>query len=702
MRPFKEFLILIGKQSLYFGEGRHKDTQNLQKGEVKGSEIELYIANLLRRIINLQAQNEILTREDISRLGKMLYNFLKEWNLDVAFRRFFREIAEIGSADPSTAPFGRIYLEFEEDAELLAILPWEYLSYGENEYFLGADKDFRFDLIRRYSFLQQKGIFSYSNKPVSGQKANVLLIVSEPRTKFLEFGGNQIIAFFQALHGEDRIGLEVISQPTFDGFPQQLESLRNKGFHPDIIHFAGLGEIHDDSGYVGFIDRGDEQKPDWITDRQFIDFLDPFLPGVKLVFLHACQGGVVGDYATQKGLGLQFLHSKVPSLVAMQAPVKPQVVFDFAQVFYASLLDGEDVARAVTAGRKKLCFELQERPQAPGGKKDEFRKRFNPYGEKSFGIPVIYITTEEPFPLIEAARQQQSADSGEPKVYYECQNKPNPRCIRIKLVEPDEQGCPVCGGPLVAITRQTEGGKAPKGALKGQSALQESTARAAAPEKNKGGNAFAPMRFEAATAEDLSKPATTQEETHVILFLGVNPKDTRRLRLDEEVSLIQKALDRSKYRDKFELKDLWAVNIPDLFDAIEKSSPEIIHFSGHGSETGNIYLEDKSGNGQEITPEALSDMLRLFKKTIRCVVLNACYSETLAGEILKQGIPVIGMRSAVPDQAGLVFSERFYNALGNKGSIDLDNLEYAFESARSAVKMEKPKAEDIPVFKKEP
>ncbi|MBK8491985.1 MAG: CHAT domain-containing protein [Saprospirales bacterium] len=692
MRPFKEFLILIGKQSLYFGEGRHKDTQNLQKGEVKGTEIELYIANLLRRIINLQVQSDILTREDISRLGKMLYSFLKEWNLDVAFRRFYREIAEIGTADPAVSPFGRIYLEFVEDADLLAILPWEYLSYGEKDYFLGAHKDFKFDLIRRYSFQSDQGVFSYTPKPKATEKINILLIVSEPKTKTYEFGGDQLIEYFEALHGEGQVGLKIITQPTFADFPVQLALLQQEGFQPDVIHFAGHGEIHEDQGFVGFVDAGNEAVTDWVEDQQFMGFLGVFLPQVKLVFLHSCRGGVVGDYRTKKGVGMQFFQSKTPAIVAMQAPVKPQVVFDFAQVFYSAILAGEDVARAVTAGRKKLCFEWQEKSDDEADK-DQFHKRVNPYGDKSFGVPVLYITTEEPFSIVRTEGEE-STETEEPTVYFECQNRPNPRCLRIKLVEKDDLGCPVCGGPLVAIQKAGASASGGQGTQVAQSAQSSSSVRVSAPEKTKERKASA-VTFSGLPTTGEKQPASTGTEVQVILFLAANPKDSSRLRLDEEARRIQNALERSKHRDKFDLEQLWAVQIPDLRRALLDKQPGIIHFSGHGSQLGRVYLEDAAGNGQEVSAEALGNLFKLFKKYIKVVLLNSCYSEIQATEIAKHGIPVIGMKSAVPDQAGVVFSEAFYDALGAGEDID-----FAFELGCSAIEMYQLAKEDLPVLHK--
>lgn len=187
-------------------------------------------------------------------------------------------------------------------------------------------------------------------------------------------------------------------------------------------------------------------------------------------------------------------------------------------------------------------------------------------------------------------------------------------------------------------------------------------------------------------------PGAAQE---VILFLAANPRDSSRLRLDEESRRIGGALERSRYRDKFRLTQKLAVQIPDLRRALLDEQPTILHFSGHGSELGRIYLEDVSGNGQEVPVEALGNLLKLFKDQLKCVLLNACYSEIQAVEIVKHGIPVIGMNTAVPDRAAVEFSEAFYDALGAGRSID-----FAFELGCSAIEMYNLKAEDIPVLKK--
>jgi hypothetical protein len=70
---------------------------------------------------------------------------------------------------------------------------------------------------------------------------------------------------------------------------------------------------------------------------------------------------------------------------------------------------------------------------------------------------------------------------------------------------------------------------------------------------------------------------------HTILFLAANPVGTDRLALDEEARAIQDELERSGFRDSFELVTRWAAAPMDLLRELRKLKPTIVHFSGHGS-----------------------------------------------------------------------------------------------------------------------
>ena len=74
-----------------------------------------------------------------------------------------------------------------------------------------------------------------------------------------------------------------------------------------------------------------------------------------------------------------------------------------------------------------------------------------------------------------------------------------------------------------------------------------------------------------------------------ILFLAANPIGTSQLRLDEEVRGIEQALRQSEYRERFEIKQHWAVRVIDLQDYLLWHKPNIVHFSGHGVNQAKSY-----------------------------------------------------------------------------------------------------------------
>lgn len=176
-----------------------------------------------------------------------------------------------------------------------------------------------------------------------------------------------------------------------------------------------------------------------------------------------------------------------------------------------------------------------------------------------------------------------------------------------------------------------------------------------------------------------------------ILFLAASPADMARLRLDEEIRGIAQALRQAEYRDKFELKQEWAVRVTDLQAHLLRHQPDIVHFSGHGSEASEIILQDDDGNRQEIPARALSKLFEIFKDNIRCVVLNACYSKRQAQAIAEHIDGVIGMSKVIGDEAAIKFSIAFYQALGYGR-----NLKTAFELGCNQINLQNLNEENTP------
>lgn len=149
-----------------------------------------------------------------------------------------------------------------------------------------------------------------------------------------------------------------------------------------------------------------------------------------------------------------------------------------------------------------------------------------------------------------------------------------------------------------------------------------------------------------------------------ILFLSADPSDAGRLRLGQELRDVREKLRLSKQRERFSLESREAVRPGDLTQIILEVEPQVIHFSGHGKSTGELCLEDVEGKVKTVGPDALASLFELVSEHVRCVILNACYSETQANSI-SQHIPfVIGMQQAIGDKAAIAFSTGFYTAIG--------------------------------------
>jgi hypothetical protein len=179
-----------------------------------------------------------------------------------------------------------------------------------------------------------------------------------------------------------------------------------------------------------------------------------------------------------------------------------------------------------------------------------------------------------------------------------------------------------------------------------------------------------------------------------ILILAVNPKNTARLSLDEEVREIHEGLRRSKYRDRFEIISVWAVRHRDLRRALLDFEPHIVHFTCHGKLNG-LLLEDESSFSEGISAAALSGLLALFANQVECVILSACHSARQAVAINKHINYVIGMRGEITDNAAVEFTVGFYDALGAGKTV-----EEAFKFGCNAVHLMSLPDFSIPVLKK--
>jgi tetratricopeptide (TPR) repeat protein len=177
------------------------------------------------------------------------------------------------------------------------------------------------------------------------------------------------------------------------------------------------------------------------------------------------------------------------------------------------------------------------------------------------------------------------------------------------------------------------------------------------------------------------------------LFLAANPNGTIHLALDEEIREISDKIRLSEGRDVLDIVTAWAVRPDDLLQYLNQYKPQIVHFSGHGSDAGEIILVDNKGDAKSVSSRALKKLFTTLRDNIQIVFLNACYSR-IQGEAINKVIDyVIGMNKEVGDRAAIVFAASFYRALGFDRTI-----QEAFDQAITALLLEGIPEEDTPVL----
>lgn len=156
-----------------------------------------------------------------------------------------------------------------------------------------------------------------------------------------------------------------------------------------------------------------------------------------------------------------------------------------------------------------------------------------------------------------------------------------------------------------------------------------------------------------------------------VLLVHSSPTDRQILQIDEEVRIVQAAINRAKYSRRFNVISVGAARIDDVRRHLLDNPVAIVHFSGHGEADGLLF-KDEFGKSTRWSYAALAKYLDRFP-SIKCVLLNACFgaaetSSTLAGL-------TVGMAQQLADPAAIEFARGFYDALGAGYSYEFAAIE---------------------------
>ena len=94
-----------------------------------------------------------------------------------------------------------------------------------------------------------------------------------------------------------------------------------------------------------------------------------------------------------------------------------------------------------------------------------------------------------------------------------------------------------------------------------------------------------------------------------ILFLSANPDGTDKLELIKECNIINQKIRSSAGRELFKLEQRHDISIKSLIEELLNYNPQILHFSGHGSDKSALIFKNENtkfsfGKWQEWVYEA--------------------------------------------------------------------------------------------------
>ena len=259
----------------------------------------------------------------------------------------------------------RLQLQFEPDVDReIASLPWEFLYSPTRAEFLATDVNL---VLSRYLELGfDRELFPEEERPL-----RALVVISRPSNERPVLA-KEVVAAIRDLNIEGHeaiVDVKVVEHTTLQAIEDALRE-----HQPHIFHFIGHGNYNPTTrtGYLSLINSEDSTS-EHCDDSTLIERFKNSQCFPRLVFLHMCEGGLSEkDLSLQafSGFAPKLIHAKIPSVVAMQYPIKNEHARDFSKNFYQALADGASVDEAVQEGRRRL---------------DMYRR------SRVFGTPILYM-----------------------------------------------------------------------------------------------------------------------------------------------------------------------------------------------------------------------------------------------------------------------------------------------------------------------
>jgi hypothetical protein len=154
-----------------------------------------------------------------------------------------------------------------------------------------------------------------------------------------------------------------------------------------------------------------------------------------------------------------------------------------------------------------------------------------------------------------------------------------------------------------------------------------------------------------------------------LLLLGANSVDTVDARAAEEIQAIDRAIQASPFRDRFDVQKEVGIRVSDIGPSLLKHRPDILHISAHSRETEGLLLDNDRGGVSKVHCGQLKDVVVSAGSNLQLVFFCFCHSADCAKETSKQIDFVLGIKGKISVRSSLAFAPSFYAALASSHSI---------------------------------
>ncbi|SFN88327.1 CHAT domain-containing protein [Geodermatophilus obscurus] len=277
-------------------------------------------------------------------------------------------------SDDETGPRIRVRLVFEDGAQDLAALPWEFVRCPDPAFYLATETNL---VLGR--FVAGKG--ESEIRCSEDEKVRVLFVVCLPTTEDFTAERQEIRELQAELEAVTALEIEPVDEWDPAEVVTRLRGFRDRRHHVDVVHLVAL--CKDVGGRPQLYLPDGHGGAGWDDPQPVVDTLTSERAArPTLVVLHLSDWDQDPSEHFEQ-LAPAFVTADIPAVLAMQYPMPPRKGRAFVKSIYERLAAGERIGEAVQLARNQLFLGVQLNRQ--------------------FGTPVLYLQSRVDGNLIRRA-----------------------------------------------------------------------------------------------------------------------------------------------------------------------------------------------------------------------------------------------------------------------------------------------------------